>query len=186
MPRFSATMTGSVAATYDPAAIIGLGVGVTRWLELRGDIDADLRHARSGLASVGAAAALSTGVVTAAVAANLRYELDTPGPYDASFGVPLRIRVSKALALISNDDQLVVTLDGDRRRVLVRIPVGVGYQATDAIYAWLGAVIIATDVRTALVDGGVTYAASRAFDVGVMVRASDVGGYGNVVARWRL
>jgi hypothetical protein len=196
IPHYTAADGGHVDTHYEPASVVAAGFGVTDRVELRGEFDADLARSRGSLASAGVGVGLSNGIVIAGASARLTYAFDTPGLYDARLDVPVRIRLTRELAVISDDDLFVVTLDDFRHQVLFRLPVGIAYQFPEAVYAWVSTRPITADLRGSSVQAlfadylfvgfGVGYAPNRAFDVVLEGHASDLSVDGSLVARLRL
>jgi len=185
-PRYTPSMTGGVTTSYTPLALVVAGYGITDAIEVAGELDVGLHDAFGGVRGV---LELARGTLTASIDGSVTTH-DT-GLYDVRAGIALRYKLAEHLALISDEDQLLVSFDTAPSHVL--LPLGVAYQFGSRVYGWAethlaiadrhAVSLLGADYRFAMV--GATIVPRNDLDIVVTARAFDAGGDGSVFVRLR-
>ena len=121
--------SGAIETRYVPVAVLGGAYGITSRVEAGGELAAEIGG--RPLLRGDLAVRLHDDV---ALRGSLSLTLDHAQLFDARVAVPLRIPFAGRLALVSNEDALVVTFDGTRDQTVLRVPIGLGYQLTSIVY----------------------------------------------------
>src|SRR5439155_13170394 len=156
-----------VDTPYAPAGVIGAGYGLSDRIAAAGELDLDLGVAHHSLAWARAQVALATGTLAASAQASLGYAFSPAGLSEAGLGALVRYKLSDRLALISNEQQAVVTMPA--HRVLLRLPVGVAYQLAPTVYGWVSVRIAGSSDR--LVAAGIAVVPRDDVDIVAQARA---------------
>jgi hypothetical protein len=144
-PGGQITIMGDLPILIAPDPIgtaIGLGVGgaygVSDKIEVGVGYGLSLKEfeAKGDLAIEGAFNIMEGNL---GVAANLTtgYNLLAEGLDPLGIGARVRFRLNDKLAIVSPGSQLSIALDGDPKPITLGLPVGVAFQASPQIYAWL-------------------------------------------------
>ena len=194
-PRFTAAAAGGVATSYDTLGVLAAGYAPHDGVELAGEVDLALADAGRGLAAVRGALALADGELAASLRAGLAFTLEPTHLYDLRLAAAVRWKLTDALAVVSNEDDVLITLDDAHAEVFLRAPIGIAYQLAPRIYGELSTRLAVAELRApslqllgadfALVALAVTIVPRGDLDIVVQARAFDAGSDGSVVVRWR-
>jgi hypothetical protein len=193
-PHYTPAM-GRVTTSYDPLAVLAAGYAPVAGLELDGEADLVLGDPGRSLALVRGEFALAGGDLTAGVRASLTYTFDRASLYDLRIGAPARWKLTDQLAIVSDEDHVLLTLDTAHHDLFVRAPLGIAYQITPRIHGELATRLAVAELRAPslqvlgadyeFVSLALTVVPRDDLDVVVQARAFDTGGDGSVFVRWR-
>lgn len=141
--------------------------------EIKGDIGL---HAAYGI--------LTDGNLTVAADLGFGYDVLAEGLDPLALGAEVQFKVNDKLAVYSPGSQLSIALEGDVKPIDISLPVGVGYQATPQIWAFvdtsIGTIEIA-DSATVLfgadvipLGAGAFFSPSNAMDFGARIGFPDL------------
>ena len=194
-PHHEPAMTGGVTTSYDALAIFTAAYAPLARLQVAGELDTVLADPGRSLAALRAEMALAHGTLTTSVRAALAYAFEGASLYDLRLAAPLRWRLAERLALISDDDHLLVALDDARHPISLRAPVGVAYQLAPRLCGEVATRLVVADLRApalALIGADYRYLSLAAtfvprgdLDVIVTARLYDAGGDATLFVRFR-
>lgn len=194
-PRFTAATAGGVATSYDTLGVLAAGYAPLERVEIAGEVDLAFADAGRGLAAVRGALALADGELAASLRAGLAYTFEHARLYDLRIAAAVRWELTDELAVVSNEDDVLITLDDAHDEVFLRAPIGVAYQLAPRVYGELSTRLAVAELRAPslqllgadfkLVSLAVTIVPRGDLDIILQARAFDLGGDGSVVVRWR-
>lgn len=165
---------------------IGLGVtgqyGVSEKLEVGVAYDIGLtpEFEAKGTLEVEAAFSVIEGNLAVAPNAVIGYDLLAEGIAPLGLGARVRFRLNDQLAINSGGSQLVVTLDGDVKPIYLQLPVGVSFQASPQLYAFVNTNIATIEIADS--TSGFIFADFIPLEVGAFFSPSNTMDFGASLA----
>ena len=169
---------------------IGLGFGGSYGVDdhLEVGVGYDLGFAPSfeakGTLAVEAAYGLIEGNLGVAADVSTGYDLLAEGMAPLGLGARVQFRLNDQLAIVSPGHQLEIALSGDPKPIALGLPVGVAYQASPSIYAFvntsIGNISISNSATTFIfadnlpLQVGAFFSPSNTMDVGAAVTWLDL------------
>ncbi len=164
---------------------LGGSFGVNDSLEvgLRYGFSLDEFEAKGDL-EIEAAYAIMEGNLGVAANVEAGYSILAEGATPLGLGARIRFRVNDQLAIISPGSQLQIALEGDPKPITLGLPIGVGYQVSPALFAFvntsIGNLSIANSESTFLfadfipLQAGAFFSPSNTIDVGAALSFLDL------------
>jgi len=144
-PGSQITVGGDVVFLIIPDVDMGIGLGlggsygVDDKIEVGASYGLGLAPEFEAKGTLGVEGAYNIMEGNLSVAANVAtgYDLLAEGMADLNVGARVRFRLNDKLAIQSGGSQLSITLDGDPKPITLGLPVGVAYQASPALHAFV-------------------------------------------------
>jgi hypothetical protein len=186
----AATADGELVTGYQTYALAGGAVGLTERIEAMGELA--LSGGGHTLLFAQTTARLVRGQIELGARIGAVFSFQSSSLYDLRLGVPARIALAPRVALIAVDDVAQVAFDPGDTDLVLRLPVGVAYQVSQAVYAALGVSLVEVELTEptarAVARGVATIGVvpMRTLDIVAQLRASSDRSEGAMFVRLRL